>query len=135
MRLIDADALKEMKFSGGMLGDNCIVHVPFREVVENIDKAPTVGGWISVKDRLPENAKHEGALCPRYLVKTKYGVTEGWYNPDHECWYVLLWFLYGFNTEDDINLECGDKPGVSDIVDVTHWMPLPELLEVSDDDA
>lgn len=54
MRPIDADALKEMKFSGGMHDDDWIMYVPFREVVENIDKAPTIGGWISVKDRLPE---------------------------------------------------------------------------------
>ncbi len=41
-------------------------------------------GWIPVDERLPENAKHKGALCPRYQLMTKYGVTEGWYNPDLE---------------------------------------------------
>lgn len=44
MRLIDADALKEnMKFSHGMIEDDCVLHVPWREVIKNIDKAPTVG--------------------------------------------------------------------------------------------
>ena len=41
-------------------------------------------GWIPVEERLPENAKHKGALCPRYQLMTKYDVTEGWYNPDLE---------------------------------------------------
>ena len=34
-------------------------------------------GWIPVEERLPENAKHKGAFCPRYQVSTKFGVTEG----------------------------------------------------------
>ena len=33
--------------------------------------------WIPVSERLPENAQHNGAFCPRYQVTTKYGVTEG----------------------------------------------------------
>ena len=41
-------------------------------------------GWIPVDRKLPPNANHKGALCPRYQVMTKYGVTEGWYNPDLE---------------------------------------------------
>ena len=49
-------------------------------------------GWIPVEKELPPNAKHKGALCPRYQLMTKYGVTEGWYNPDYESWYVLCWF-------------------------------------------
>lgn len=42
MRPIDADALKNMKFSCGMHDDNYIVYAPIREVMENIDKAPTI---------------------------------------------------------------------------------------------
>lgn len=54
LRLIDADALKNMCFSSGMHDDNCIIYVPMHEVMRYIDTAPTVGGWISVKDKLPE---------------------------------------------------------------------------------
>lgn len=39
-------------------------------------------GWIPVSERLPENAKHKGAFCPKYYVMTEFGQTEGWYNPD-----------------------------------------------------
>ena len=31
--------------------------------------------WIPVDKELPPNAKDRKALCPRYLVSTKYGVT------------------------------------------------------------
>lgn len=82
--------------------------------------------WISVKDRMPENADHPGSFCPRYQVMTKYGMTEGWYNPDKGCWYTLCWFLIGRYDEDDIDMERGDIPRITDKLDVTHWMPLPE---------
>jgi len=83
-------------------------------------------GWISVNDRLPENADHPGAFCPRYLVMTKHGLTEGWYNPDKGCWYTLVWFLIGRYTEDDIDMERGDIPNISSKIEVTRWMPMPE---------
>lgn len=82
--------------------------------------------WISVKDHLPENADCPGEFCPRYWVMTKYGMTEGWYNPDKGCWYTLVWFLIGRYTEDDIDMERGDVPKISSKIEVTHWMPLPE---------
>ena len=112
MRPIDADALKEMKFSGGMHDDNWIVYVPLREVVENIDKAPTVGGWISVKDRLPEKGQ-EILTYWNWHGKTSEGTeisicNYGGYDGD---WYDLGYDMY-------LNRE-----GYSS---VTHWMPLPE---------
>ena len=48
MRLIDADAL--IKDIDGDLLDG-IAEV---RAIEKIENAPTVGGWISVKDRMPE---------------------------------------------------------------------------------
>lgn len=69
-------------------------------------------GWISVEERLPENAKHKGAFCPKYQVSTKYGVTEGWYNPDVESWYVLFWFMTKRYLEHEIDFKRGDVPAV-----------------------
>ena len=62
MRLIDADELKNMKFSCGMHDENYIVYAPLRKEKKNIDEAPTIGGWISVKDDLwkKENWKYLG---------------------------------------------------------------------------
>lgn len=82
--------------------------------------------WISVDERLPENAQHKGALCPRYKVYTKWGETQGWYNPDKECWFILVWLLY----DGLIDFKRGDKPCVYREMPgakvVTHWMPLSE---------
>lgn len=93
------------------------------------DKAED-GGWIPVEERLPENSKHKGSFCPRYLIDTKYGVTEGWYNSDVESWYCLFWFMTMRYLEHEIDFEKGDVPKVirvtleSDIV--IAWKPLPE---------
>lgn len=85
--------------------------------------------WISVEERLPENAKDPGALCPVYLVATKYGITEGWYNPDVKGWFIIVRRLTGrYDSERDINFERGDVVSVGYAKDgiVTHWMPLPK---------
>lgn len=87
-------------------------------------------GWIPVDRKLPPNANHKGALCPRYQVMTKYGVTEGWYNPDYESWFCLLWFMNKKFTKEYIDFERGDVPKVVQIekgIDIVlAWMPLPE---------
>lgn len=49
MRLIDADALKT-----AVDGEWC-PDMMVSEIWDVIDHAPTIGGWISVKDRLPES--------------------------------------------------------------------------------
>lgn len=91
-------------------------------------------GWVSVGRELPPNAKHKGAFCPRYQVMTKYGVTEGWYNPDLESWYVLCWFIGVDYLETEIDFEKGTCPKVvrcENLVNDKHsivlaWRPLPE---------
>jgi len=118
MRLIDADALIK-----NTILNPC--HAPYI-VKQDVDNAPTVNGWISVKNKLPPNADHPGAFCPKYQVMTKYGVTEGWYNPDKGCWYTLVWFFLGRKTFDDIDFERGDIPGITDKIEVTHWKVIPE---------
>ena len=91
-------------------------------------------GWIPVEKELPPNAKHKGALCPRYQLNTKYGVTEGWYNPDLESWFVLVWFQTERYLKSEIDFEkgshpkivrCGNKVNDRDSI-VTDWRPLPE---------
>lgn len=92
MRLIDADALVE-KFA----------HPPelmyTNVVVDEIRSAPTVGGWISVNDRLPDTYK-------RVITYDKYsGAKENWLLKSKPC---VSW-SQGFH--------------------VTHWMPLPGMPE------
>ena len=86
--------------------------------------------WIPVSERLPDNAKHKGALCPRYQVSTKYGVTEGWYNPDTECWFVLVWYKYkSAFVEYEPDFESGDIACVIKGFPVIAWKPLPKPYE------
>ena len=98
--------------------------------------------WIPVDKELPPNAKDRKALCIRCLVSTKYGVTEGWYNPFLESWYVLLWFMTKRYLNSEIDLERWDCPNVVQVRNevnekyniVLAWRPLPKLysLERSD---
>ena len=102
-------------------------------------------GWIPVEKELPPNAKHKGALCPSYQLNTKYGVTEGWYNPDLESWFVLVWFQTERYLESEIDFENGAHPKIvrcENEVNEKHrivlaWRPLsepyqPEATEPAD---
>ena len=90
--------------------------------------------WIPVDKELPPNAKDRKALCIRCLVSTKYGVTEGWYNPLLESWYVLLWFMTKRYLNSEIDLERGDCPNVVQVRNevnekyniVLAWRPIPK---------
>lgn len=83
-------------------------------------------GWTSVEELPPED---DGEYCVRYQIMTKYGVTEGWYRPNENVWYVLLWRYLSENGE--IDFEKGDIPTVelinpeirTDII--IAWRPLP----------
>lgn len=141
MRPIDADVLKQdlTRFYDG--------EVTAKEL---IDAQPTVGGWVSVKDRMPESGKHVLITCEirsLYGYKKQYvceayhaeehSISEGKYPEDTDC--------YDYSEEDDeYYLKEGwyevihnwDEYGSVVIGDfVTHWMPLPELPEEMSEDA
>lgn len=94
-------------------------------------------GWVPVEERLPKNAKHKGAFCPKYQVNTKFGVTEGWYNPDVESWYLLMWFMTERYLEQEIDFKRGDVPKIvrvpkeCNIVFAWREKPKPYRLERS----
>lgn len=101
--------------------------------MEGLRKVEGADRWIPCNEKLPENAKHKGSLCPRYQVNTEHGVTEGWYNPNVESWYCLFWFLTGRYDENDIDFKRGDKPRIIKVHmktgKVVAWQPLPEPWE------
>lgn len=86
--------------------------------------------WISVKDRLPDNANHPGGFCPRCLVYIDFGIiegiTEGWYNPDKGCWYGYIPFMTDTYEIWNVDLDHGDVPKTVKNIPVKYWMPLPE---------
>ena len=99
-------------------------------------------GWIPVERELPPNAKYKGALCPRYQLDTKYGVTEGWYNPDLESWFVLVWFMTERYLNGEIDFENGAHPKIvrcENEVNEKHrivlaWSPFPEPYQAERSD-
>ena len=139
MRPIDGDALK-------IALDTFAAFVGFGgvydrgQVMECIDAVPTVGGWISVKDRLPESGKSVLVSCQIRLMsgKHKYYVCEAMYTApktvsaggyddfdadyDEETdtyYYPEGWWEKIHNWDEYSNVAIADF--------VTHWMPLPEL--------
>lgn len=90
--------------------------------------------WIPVDKELPPNTRDGKSLCIRCLISTKYGVTEGWYNPFLESWYVLLWFMTKRYLNSEIDLERGACPNIVQVRNeanekyniVLAWRPIPK---------
>lgn len=107
MRLIDADAL--------LAAYDTSHKGPPGAARKLIEDAPTVGGWISVKDKLPELNRYEEdgdtwLMSAPVLVATSKGLTIGYYEDDLDPK-----FKPGWNDR-----EHGER------IRVTHWMELPE---------
>lgn len=130
IRLIDADALLErmaedepkvsdsMGEYGAGLRDQYLIDRTAIEV------APTVGGWVSVKDRLPETYPS---------LFSKFHGTDRWRNAmwceDSDTVIVAVVFPDGTGTVTTGNLHDGKwctriSPTLNPVV--THWMPMPE---------
>ena len=86
------------------------------EIWNVIDRAHTVGGWISVKDRIPDAAGYACLVCATnvfgqqsvFIAFTGYGDFK-WYTMDTT---KIGKFVHGDNE-------------VSEAWTITHWQPLP----------
>ena len=118
MRLIDADALKELlidtlesiKKNPKMDGQETHIIAACHMLGEMIDDAPTVStaqiGWISVEDRLPEKSQ---AVLGWYKDNPFAGYTYGVVSWNGKGWVFVYAQRY--------------------VTNVTHWMPLPKAPE------
>lgn len=119
-RLIDADALRQtfQRWANVPEYNEAERHI-IRAAMIAVDDCPTIGGWISVKDRLPSDNGCYLVYCMSYRN--------------------ALAFIAGFSTclenVDEYNFEGEKRPGwfnyddeygFYEIDGVTHWMPLPE---------
>ena len=145
MRLIDGDALLRELTAKPMVSGAAKA-----AAMDLVRAAPTIGGWISVKDRLPESGKHVLTTCEikslygyknRYVCEAfyaeEYSIPEGKYPEDTDC--------YDYNEEDDeyylkegwyeVIHNWGEYSSV--VIDdyVTNWMPMPGLPEEVSGDA
>jgi len=108
MRLIDADALmKELERETELADDWKTAH----EISNIVKYAPTVNGWISIKDRKPDGTKGQVLA----LVMRDDG---GWFR-------MIAWYSkkYGWFSDD---------PDFDNSMTVTHWMPIPDYPEVEE---
>lgn len=116
MRLIDADALINATVKNPL-------HAPYITAVD-VEQAPTIGSWISVKDRLPE--QHKSIFAPWYGRKEW---SKAMWLEESEKMIVAIRFPDGTCTVGTGRLHDGKwKTEVSQTLNpvVTHWMPLPE---------
>lgn len=114
-RLIDADRLLSDKMQSKYY------HLPNGDTaipIIDIEHAPTVNGWISVKERLPNIAGYEclvtGVNCfgQRFVFTAFTGYGEpGWWTND--------------KTRMRREIDEADNR-LSPVWEITHWMPLPE---------
>lgn len=119
MRPIDADALDaaftDLRFSAdGTLahwGDRPDWCLHGREVEKLIENAPTIGGWTSVKELLPEEHADEHPYeFEQFLCST--------------VWDDVRMVGFGTRTGDDMPHFWSGNSIWDDWV--THWMPLPK---------
>jgi hypothetical protein len=102
MRLIHADAALIAKYNSQHEREQ-------DKAGKLIEDAPTVNGWISTNDRMPENDKD-------VLVWLYGDYCIGRYDQDPDNLH-MRWKFESFNLYED------------DMSYITHWMPLPEPPE------
>jgi len=132
MRLIDADklmlSLNDNYLANSPTGNETLAVRDYRAymcegleiAMATVEGAPTVGGWISVKDRTPDAAGYECLVCAAntfgqkdvFIAFTGYGDFK-WYTMDIT---KIGKYVHGNNE-------------VSEAWTITHWMPLPEPPE------
>lgn len=119
MRLIDCDALKKDWSMADRCEDcpqdtvKCQYEPNFTrmDICEMLDEAPTVGGWIRVEDRLPEQSGE-------VFVYTK----------NHHTASVSYSKKYNAFNWFDVLGEVRERDGGA-LWDVEYWMPIPPLPE------
>ena len=136
MRAIDADALLE-KFNRradimAVLTDEDLAKdfAFFCKLADAVEEMPTICGWISVNDRLPD--EHDSLFANHPYLKKNMWAKES----DNVIVYVRFPDGTGRSTEG--KLQDGKwwtmiSPALEPTV--THWMPLPEAPKGDDGDA
>lgn len=113
-RLIDADAMRDNLLWCKSQSSSYDNH--WDDVIERLDAQPTVGGWISVKDRLPEEQIPVLVYVPPYSNENeKYAEYVG-------VAYYMYSAIGGYWAGTDGNV----YGAIGIIHDPIYWMPMPE---------
>lgn len=128
-RLIDADALIERlevyPVYNGM--------ADMDDIITFIREMPTIGGWISVKDRLPE--EHDSMFAQFYGTSRWNGAM---WRTESDRVLVAILFPDGTRTVDKGKLQDGEwRTGVARVLPqkVTHWAVWPEPPKEESDES
>jgi len=125
MRPIDADALVDAMTGACNIFDAHGADTTLaRTLITIADKAPTVGGWISVKDRLP--SEHDSLFANHQHLSKHMWAKES----DDVIVYVVFPDGTGRATEGrlrDGKWNTKISPTLESVV--THWMTMPEPPE------
>ena len=119
MRLIDFDALVDvlMTYTWRDEDERLIDDADEkREYIKQwLPDLPTVGGWISVNDRMPEQAGYRCLVAAKFIDGTycMFTAFTGYGEPG--------WWTY-----ENLFMEEAPNNKVHHDFKVTHWMPLPE---------
>lgn len=109
MRLIDADALiKKLDLREGWQHTSALIDL--------ITNAPTVQGWVSVSDRLPNNGQNVIAIGTWYGEISGRGASE----------------YTGIGTWEGNRVSIDSDTYSTEIIDVTHWQPLPNAPKLKE---
>lgn len=135
MRLIDADALKKEWSMANKCEEcpqdarKCQYEQDFSrmDICEMLDEAPTVGGWISVKDRLP--SEHDSLFAKNPHLSKYMWAKES----DDVIVYAV--FPDGTGRATEGRLRDGKwNTKISPMLEsvITHWMSMPEAPKDGD---
>ena len=102
MRIIDADELTREICRDQCERDGCGSHC---ELINYVENAPTVGGWISVEDEQPQKTGLYLTWCRSVYKDGFYRISE--YNAEEHGWYDFIHHDFNETT-------------------TRFWMPLPE---------
>lgn len=131
MRLIDADALIEkMKDCGFSTAQELMANAFCFAALKSESLAPTIGGWISVKDRLPEQYEKTfrgiWAYNGEEIVKTRIVSDNMLVSYLDERGRRKIGISYMLDGEWSGMVRGRDGIDVFTKA-ITHWMPLPEM--------
>lgn len=129
MRLIDADALKKEY----RMADRCedcarnsrdcqnVYSWTLMDVCSMLDDAPTIGGWISVEDRLPYVDKDSGYECEVLAIVSGY-------DTESKCRYDHGLTLMTYSSIPELKSEWYKSDTFAPLM-VHYWQSLPEPPE------
>ena len=119
MRMIDADELKnQIRHMPRTINPDLVQYSLVKAIIENMPTLTPPSEWISVEERLPEYNPGTGAKS--YWVAKKD-------NAGNWQMKIAQYCDYGYAMTMDAETEVTWRDwDFTKIVNVTHWMPLPE---------